>query len=275
MGKAKIKIGYRVGKLEVIAPTEQRKNGYTVWECQCDCGNKKLLDTRALQRGAIRDCGCDTRVPPGARDLTGQVFGRLTAIEPTDKRGSSGSIIWRCRCACGNEAFVSAGQMTKGYTKSCGCLERPPIKDYEGKKFGRLTVKEYAGKWNGIHRWKCVCDCGNETVVGQTALQSGKTKSCGCLQAEVYKKNLRLVNSTSVTVLEAVKNKRRKNNTSGYTGVYHENKKDRWSARMIFQGKKYYLGTFSNIEDAINARMTGEKMRDDFLDWYYKEYQVQ
>ena len=45
-----IGIGFRVGKLTVQAPTEQRKNGYTVWECRCDCGGSIRLDTRALRR---------------------------------------------------------------------------------------------------------------------------------------------------------------------------------------------------------------------------------
>ena len=47
-----------------------------------------------------------------------------------------------------------------------------------------------------MHRWRCRCDCGNETIVGQTPLQSGKTKSCGCLQSETYRDNLKLVDGT-------------------------------------------------------------------------------
>jgi len=41
-----------------------------------------------------------------------------------------------------------------------------------------------------------------ETVVGQTLLQTGKTKSCGCLQATVIYDNLKLCEGTSVTLLE-------------------------------------------------------------------------
>lgn len=40
-------------------------------------------------------------------------------------------------------------------------------------------MASYAGKRNGMHHWKCVCDCGNETIVGQTLLQSGKTYYLG------------------------------------------------------------------------------------------------
>lgn len=179
--RLKIERGFRVGDLTVICPTSRRKNGYTIWLCACDCGGVIELDTRTLQRGTVRDCGCKTKVKPGQRDIAGQRFGKLVAIESTQLRNTSGTTIWRCRCDCGNEVLTSLSQLTKGYKKSCGCLGNPPIKDYTGKRFGQLTVLGYWGKKDGMHRWECQCDCGNITVVGQTLLQSGKTKSCGCL----------------------------------------------------------------------------------------------
>ena len=36
--KPKIGVGFRIGKLTVSEPTGERKNGYTVWNCACDCG---------------------------------------------------------------------------------------------------------------------------------------------------------------------------------------------------------------------------------------------
>lgn len=66
-----------------------------------------------------------------------------------------------------------------------------------------LTVTGYAGKEDGQHLWRCKCDCGKETVVRQTNLQSGKTKSCGCLQEKQLLENLKLCEGTSVTILEA------------------------------------------------------------------------
>lgn len=58
-----------------------------------------------------------------------------------------------------------------------------------GQKFGRLTVIDVADdivSESGRHTamWKCLCDCGNETVVRGKCLKSGDTKSCGCLQRE-------------------------------------------------------------------------------------------
>ena len=57
------------------------------------------------------------------RDLTGQTFGRLTALEPTDKR-SSGYILWLCQCQCGNKKLVSVNHLMQGSVKSCGCLAK-------------------------------------------------------------------------------------------------------------------------------------------------------
>lgn len=264
-----IKIGTRVGMLTVEGPSGQRKAGYVVWRCRCDCGGEILLDTRCLQRGTVRDCGCRTIVGPGQRDISGMRFGKLTAICPTKERGSGGSTVWVCRCDCGAEIKAELGQLASGMRKSCGCLSHPPLKDLIGKRFGLLTVTEYAGKRAGMHRWRCRCECGRETVVGQTLLQSGKTKSCGCVQANIYKENLRLAEGTSVTILQSIKNGRLiKSNTSGYNGVYYDKRRKRWVAQITFQGKTKYLGSFELLADAVEARRQGEKVYDEFLERY-------
>lgn len=175
-------------------------------------------------------------------------------------------------CDCGGEAYVPLRQLTAGYRKSCGCLSRPGLKDFVGKRFGRLTVVAYAGKRDGMHRWKCLCDCGKKTIVGQTLLQSGKTKSCGCLQSEIYRDNLKLVSGTSVTLLEAGKHRLIASNTSGHTGVYLNKRSGKWAAQITFQGKTYYLGSYSHKEEAVKARERGEELHDDFLAWYYENY---
>lgn len=267
----KISIGFRVGHLTVQSATKERKNGYTIWNCMCDCGGSILLDTRTLQRGTVRDCGCITKLKPGCRDITGMRFGKLTAVEPAQEQ-NSGTLIWHCKCDCGGEVDAPLHQLTAGYRKSCGCLSHPPLKELVGKKFGRLTVMGYAGKRAGMHRWKCRCECGRETIVGQTLLQSGKTQSCGCLNVDRVQDGLVLIDGTSVTILESLRNKRRNNNISGYTGVYQNKKSQRWYAQITFKGKKYFLGSYKTRKEAIRARMRGEEMHEDFLEWYYSEF---
>ena len=266
-------IGDHVGELNVVMDSGERKSGYTVWECKCTCGNIVKLDTRTLQRGSRTDCGCRTKVNPGQKNLTGQRFGRLVAVEPLKKRSKTGAVIWRCQCDCGGSIEAPLTQLTQGYRKSCGCLSRPNIKDYIGRQFGSLTVTEYAGKKEGMHRWHCLCQCGSTTIVGQTLLQSGKTKSCGCLQAKSAVTNMKFVEGTSVTILENAKNRLIRNNTSGHNGVYYNQRSDKWIAQIGFKGKNYYLGTFEKIEDAVRAReLAEERIYGEFLDWYYENH---
>ena len=267
----RIGVGFRVGRLTVESPTERRKDGYTVWRCRCDCGGEIELDTRRLQRGTVTDCGCVSRVEPGKKDITGTRFGLLVALEPTGET-LSGSAVWRCRCDCGGEVNAPLRQLRAGYRKSCGCLGHPVRKDYVGRRFGRLTVTDYAGKRDGMHRWRCLCDCGNETVVGQTLLQSGKTKSCGCLQSEIYRENLKLFEGTSVTLLERGKDRLLSSNTSGRTGVYFDRKRELWVAQITFKGKTYYLGGYADKQEAVRARQRGEELHDSFLAWYYENH---
>jgi hypothetical protein len=51
-------------------------------------------------------------------------------------------------------------------------------------RFTRLLTKEPLGYQNNHRVWKCLCDCGRECVARQDKLLSGRTKSCGCLNAE-------------------------------------------------------------------------------------------
>lgn len=50
-----------------------------------------------------------------------------------------------------------------------------------GQVYGKLTVVSESTTPHRVRRWDCECECGNFTTVEQTALGSGKTRSCGCL----------------------------------------------------------------------------------------------
>ena len=53
--------GYTIGQLTVKERLSEKKNGYSYWRCECDCGGEILLDTRCLQRGTVTDCGWSQR----------------------------------------------------------------------------------------------------------------------------------------------------------------------------------------------------------------------
>lgn len=54
-----------------------------------------------------------------------------------------------------------------------------------GQKFGKLIALEPIIFTKPKTKWRCLCDCGNETYVQVTKLLSGHTKSCGCLVKEL------------------------------------------------------------------------------------------
>lgn len=57
-------------------------------------------------------------------DITGQQFRRLTALYPTDQRSGKGSVVWHCRCECGNEIDVSYNNLMYTKLQSCGCQKK-------------------------------------------------------------------------------------------------------------------------------------------------------
>ena len=59
-----------------------------------------------------------------------------------------------------------------------------------------------------------------------------------------------------------------RNNDSGITGVYYDNRKRLWTAKLEKDGKIILCKTFKEKEDAIKERLKGEKM-------YFGEYAPQ
>ena len=92
-------IGRRYGKLTVVELLNSDAQGQRRWLCRCDCGGKRIATTGNLNAGRTTNCGCKK-----SPDLTGQVFGRLTVLERSEKRmirGTRTVPMWRCRCECG------------------------------------------------------------------------------------------------------------------------------------------------------------------------------
>ena len=137
-------------------------------------------------------------------------------------------------------------------------------KDLEGNRFGDLVVVSYAGKRKGKHYWNCLCECGASTVVCQSNLKSGHTKSCGHRVEPAKTRHF-----VEGTCIESVQSRKvSASNSSGVRGVYKDKRTERWIAQITFQGKTRYLGSFAEIEEAARARMEAEKIFTDFLERY-------
>lgn len=184
--------GERFGRLLVIGRTHNIGKD-TAWLCKCDCGNYKSVRTSGLKTGDYVSCGCKRAEINSPHDITGEKFGRLTAIELTDRRSPSGDAYWKCECECGNVTEVRKSKLTGGYSKSCGCINRELTSarqsksgyDLTGKRFGRLKVIKPIGKREGQGRvWLCECDCGNVIETVASSLVRGRAISCGCKTVE-------------------------------------------------------------------------------------------
>lgn len=78
-----------------------------------------------------------------APDITGQKFGKLTAIkiDKVKRNGHTTSTYWLCECECGNFTSVEASRLKTGYTKSCGCLRKKRGNDsIESKRLYRIWI---------------------------------------------------------------------------------------------------------------------------------------
>ena len=136
-------------------------------------------------------CGCADAQKPALRgkSIEGKRFGWLTAIRPTEERRNK-SVVWECRCDCGNTVLENQVALSRGRVLSCGCMPKAQeqerldalTKENAGKRFGRLTIL-HAVTEDGSKRvqYVCRCDCGNEIRARLSAMKSGLVQSCGCL----------------------------------------------------------------------------------------------
>lgn len=57
--------------------------------------------------------------------------------------------------------------------------------DITGNRYGYLVALECVGSNNRKEKlWRCLCDCGNETIVPSYRLRHGGVRSCGCHQRD-------------------------------------------------------------------------------------------
>lgn len=80
-----------------------------------------------------------------------------------------------------------------------------------GKRFNRLKVigSTERGKGTKVY-WKCQCDCGEVIELRQDRLLSGATKSCGCLQKEIWGKRA-FIRKDEMEAQKLEKKKKRRN----------------------------------------------------------------
>ena len=74
-------------------------------------------------------------------DLKGKRFGKLLVLRETNNRADGGSIVWQCKCDCGNIVEISSKRLVNGLAVSCGCFQKERQK-YSMEKLHNRQFKE-------------------------------------------------------------------------------------------------------------------------------------
>ena len=94
------------------------------------------------------------------KDLTGQVFGRVTVLEYAGQNKWTHST-WRCKCTCGVEYVAEGPVVRRG--ASCGCLpaEKNRAKHLvHGQSGGSIPMSPTYRSWHAMHS-RCRSKRGN------------------------------------------------------------------------------------------------------------------
>ena len=116
-------IGQKINKWTVLDLKSEGRSFYAV--CICECGTIKDVNIYNLINGKSKDCGCGRKKmlsETKCKDLIGQRFGKLVAVEKLPESNKFNRHLYRCKCDCGNEIIVPSSSLTTEHTNSCGCL---------------------------------------------------------------------------------------------------------------------------------------------------------
>ena len=84
--------GKQFGRLTVLNMLPERRGGYTVWHCKCQCGRETDVTSRDLKSGMTRSCGClvADRAREGQRRIDGTSITRLENSSTIFRNNTSG-----------------------------------------------------------------------------------------------------------------------------------------------------------------------------------------
>lgn len=215
----------------------------------------------------------------------GMVFGRLTAIEKTvvEKNGRKRNF-WKCRCRCGNEVMIRDDHLMSGASQSCGCLQKEAASS-ANRRETPFVIKGDIAVGRTAQGVEFIIDAEDLNKVSD---KTWHINAMGYPQTSIYKDGVILLlhriimgdyeKGLCVDHIDRNKLNNRKsnlricrqgdnaknagmriNNTSCFTGVRCDQRNGRWYAEIRANGKSHYLGSFLSFDEAVQARINGEK----------------
>ena len=246
------------------------------------------------------------------KDISGMEFGYITAIEPTEKRHRK-DVVWRCRCRCGTELELPATRLILNNTLSCGCIQKEFIRR-ANKYFGGTSLEKslkdpvtstrsmsgYVGVTRKRDKWQAYItykrqhislgvyekleDAVKARARGKEAVMADAAELLKIYE-EIHENDEALPNKATepkrdFSYAQKVVNDqpttaaRRVDNKSGYTGITF--RKNKWESRICYNKRRYMLGRFDTLDEAISERTKAEEFlkRDPnaFAEYYSKNY---
>ena len=126
------------------------------------------------------------------------------------------------------------------------------LKNLVGKEFGMLTVIRRKGYNSSRHiTWECLCACGNTTVATGNNLNSGHSKSCGCLKRKCH--NRRDLTGETFGRLRVLRLHSRDNHVSTWECVCHCGNHTVLTLGKLISGHTKSCGCLSSEASRRNA----------------------
>jgi hypothetical protein len=220
-------------KLTVIKQTEDHigpnGNHFAKWLCECNCNNHTQIEVRGvdLRNGNTKSCVCLIKEQAHTMGLQNSRKNKY------DISSYNYGIGWANNSGMPFEFDLSDYELIKDCCWST-CTDKKGYTRVEteikiGKKYKRISMAQFLTKENDIDH------------IDKNPLNNKR-------------KNLRTANRA-----QQIQNRGlNRNNTSGIIGVCFDSRINKWTAYITTNRKRIHLGSFTNKNDAIIARLNGE-----------------
>lgn len=222
------------------------------------------------------------------KDIVGHKHKMLTVESNSGELFQDGSVLWNCRCECGNIVKLTSWQFRKA--TSCGCYRKIKDRKYNTyKKQGAYTlvfdakgnytivdtklllkIKKYYWFKDDRGYFISVTGTNHKTAIRLHNFVFGRLPK----GFEVDHKNRKKYDNRRCNLRQATRAENNinhgvpKSNTSGYVGVSFSKQKNKYRAYITVKGIQISLGLHTTPEEAYRARLEAEKK-------YYGEFSSQ